>query len=348
MNYCTLDRFQGAWLGGIIGSAISGNTDKSDYDKILQDQFPDWIRARSTVAQIMVENQQTSVAIRLAKFLSEYLANSCQKDIQHTLKNNTVEQMQQNKLVVSHCFVSSLLLPLTIFQEDYQGICREVIAQDNIKLADIMEIEQDIAIWNYLLSLVFNNKLELEKSNVGMIVKQLSSGVEIKATSLVQKLEIVSQAWESGLSLQQLTEKLYEQEKNEQSTINMIVLAPKFAIALSLYCFISTPENFGLSVKRASSINILSKPIAILTATISGAYNGMAGIPRIWKKAAECHQNYPEAKNTVEELFKIWLGMDSRNSLILPYDPEINTVAVPKIIQPRHNLKIISQKLDLS
>jgi hypothetical protein len=342
MNYyCSLDQFQGIWLGSIIGAALANNIDSSDYRKIFQYKYQNWIITREQIAKIIIENQQVeSISEQLNKIVFKDYLICFKSDLQSSLSNsNTVERIPETQLVISHCHMLSLWLPLMIFAEDNPNIYQKIIPQHDINAVNTTEIENDIIIWNYLLSLVLKNKLRFKEPNVSMIVKHILGGAEVQTTSLVKKLKIISQAWENGLSLRELTEKLYQQENIEKKATPTVSLA----IALSFYCFISTPNNFMLSVQRANSISSLAEPISILTATISGAYNGLASIPRNWKQAASHHQNYQQAETTAAELFRTWLGVERQGNSRSLFDPEVNAVAIPKIIQPRQNLKIISQ-----
>lgn len=355
MNYCTFDRFQGAWLGSIIGAALGQNTDEPEPIKIFHYQAQNWVKTRDAIARSIIENQTTEAQYsqQLRQLLSgvstEVPSNSGQISTDTDLLNRDAipsPNFQVRRDDVANISYSNFILalfPLVTFQEDSQYLYAKLITQHNLKLRNI-EIEEDILIWSYLLSLALNNRLEAQDANVSTIVKQVLNGVGVRTTSLIEKLEIVSQAWEHGSSLEQLTEKLRQTDnrQNAMTTVNL-------AIALSFYCFASTPRNFMLSVKRASNLNSnLSVPITALTATISGAYNGVAGIPRNWRLAGDRNQVYQQAQKIVPELFKTWLGTYHIRDTGLLYDPELHAVAFPRIIQPRHGLRIISQKPFLS
>ena len=342
MNYSALDRFKGAWLGSIIGAALSENTNKLDYNKIVQYKFADWIKSRDTIAQVIINQQPIKSATpQLNKIFAEYCSIVFSNDVDGGSEILKVALINRNGNAIS------MLLPLIIIQEDCQEIenlYTNIILQYSLDSVDTTEIRQEIVIWNYLITLVLNNKLQLEKSNVSMIVKQVLGGVEVETASLVQKLETVSQAWKRGLSLSWLADRLYQQDL-EKETIPTV----GSAIALSLYCFISTPRNFMLSVKRAAVMGSeLSAIVTVLTASISGAYNGMSGIPRNWLLATRNHQSYQQAQKTVARLAETWIGVHNPDNLTSLYDPEVNAVDAPRIFQSRQSLKIISQKSSLS
>ena len=231
-------------------------------------------------------------------------------------------------------------LSLMIFQSENQNIYVECAAQCNLKSEKHLNIQTDVLLWNYLLLLALNNELEPQKLTIGNIAKQVLKGVGVKTTPLIEKLDIVIQAWQYGLSLREVVENLEQIDSlNDEIMPNV-----SSAIALSFYCFVSTPRDFVLSVKRASGLNSnLSLVVAAMTASLSGAYNGIGGIPIRWRNAANHNRVYQQAEQTAQKLFKIWLGTYHIDAGEILYDWQLHGVAFPKTIQVRQNLKIISQ-----
>jgi ADP-ribosylglycohydrolase len=87
----------------------------------------------------------------------------------------------------------------------------------------------------------------------------------------------------------------------ESSLDNLSIAAELTALALSFYCFLSTPEDYALSLLRSAygavqmsrlksllglpSVQImrLMEVMIALTGALSGAYNSLAGIPTDWR-----------------------------------------------------------------
>ncbi len=59
--------------------------------------------------------------------------------------------------------------------------------------------------------------------------------------------------------------------------------SPNAAFALALYCFLSTPEDFRLSVVPAWGTAGHRELTGAIAGALSGAYNGIAGIPMSWQ-----------------------------------------------------------------
>jgi len=59
------------------------------------------------------------------------------------------------------------------------------------------------------------------------------------------------------------------------------------AVALALYCFLRTPHDYRATVTRAANSNGDSDSIACIAGAISGAWNGIQGVPPEWVQRIE-------------------------------------------------------------
>ena len=352
MSYCTFDRFQGIWLGSII-ALVANQKSKREQTKIVNDR-PQWLITRNKIAEILLEAERLEVSHIIYR-LEEILENADNTYFQNNLaKIERAVNSPEFLLTLDSNYDRSLgnrsprirllkygnhllsLLPFVIFYGDNFDFFTEIINQCNLKSVKTRENEEyieDILIWNYLLTLALNNKFKPD-ANLSLIVGQVLSGVALKKTSLIAKLETIIKAWEQGMSLYQLTEELLSKGNSWQT-----------AIALSFYCFATTPQDFKLSIKRASTLEPdIAWLTTALTGTVSGAYNGITGIPRNWRAMANQNSTYQLENQTVVKLFKAWVGVSLIDSNQFSGDLELHAVATPNIIQPRLSLKIISQK----
>ena len=196
--------------------------------------------------------------------------------------------------------------------------------------AEVREnIIEDIFLWSYLLRSLLNKSRS--PLNFGLLCQQAMKNTRVENSLLVNKLATAIAAVKDGMSLHQLTAKL-DFDNN----------LPQTAIALAYYCFATTPQEFSLSITRAANIPHLAWLTAALTGTLSGAYNGMTGIPRKWRTIAERNSSYRSETKLAVKLFQAWLGVYPANCQELG-DREFHAVAVPRLIQPRKSLRIISQ-----
>lgn len=319
MNYSIFDRFQGAWLGSIIGAALDNQSCQSERTKIVQYQPQNWLLARAKMADILINAprlEASTIANQLEQvFLPENIIPA----------NPKVGRLPDDILLI--------LLPLIIFYADNPDLVRDIVTCCNLE-SSTNNIMEDVLIWNYLIALALNRRFSDQKSNVSSIVKQVLAGVEVNKTSLIKKLEIIAQAWEHGNSLNKLQQELSNWENPRQT-----------AIALSVYCFASTPKDFMLSVRRAANLsNDVTFSITALTGALSGAYNGLAGIPRRWHKFGNQNLVYQRDQTRAQELWRTWLGIYSTANKQFSYDFTLDVVAPPNLIQSRPSLNIISQR----
>ena len=224
------------------------------------------------------------------------------------------------------------VLPWILIYGDEPDLFKQTI--DELYLAglpaeDRENIIEDIFLWSYLLRLLLNKSRS--PLNFELWCQQAVRNAGVKKSALVNKLTIAIAAIKDGISLHQLTAKL-DFENNLRQT----------AIALACYCFATAPQEFSLSTTRAANIPHLAGLTAPLTGTLSGAYNSMTGIPRKWRTIAERHFSYRSETKLAVKLFQAWLGVYLANCQELS-DYEFHAVAVPRLIQPRKSLKIISQ-----
>ena len=333
MNYHTLDRFRGAWLGSMLGSlmeleAVAKPCHGLRYSYRDVEIGRQFFILREQLAKITIDSQRAD-ADAIADLLVETI---CKSDRYNAL----LKSDRQPDLLVEYSYCLLSLLPLIIFYGDNWNLLEKIVGKFCLKLGNLShnsELEADTLLWSYFVTSILNSKLELNSRNFSKSIGQILTNVGDKKTALTTQLEVVIKAMERGVSLQQLSDELLSKGNRAQS-----------AIAMSCYCFATTATDFKLSVQRATNLEPeIAGLTAALTGTVSGAYNGIAGIPLSWKKMAIKNRAYPLASQTALKLFRAWLGIYPAKS-----EPESNletqAIALPNLIQTRKSLKIISQK----
>jgi hypothetical protein len=308
MRYCVLNRFKGAWLGSILGEALANHQYKSDRIKIIQYQPQQWLSPRNTMAEALIEHKGLA---------AESILNIDRNQLKNCGHSDRA---------------SLLLLPLIIFCADNIRLFKDIVTHDNLYLLKSAEAMEDVLIWGYAISLALKEKLGGKDLDASSLIEQVLMGVGVNNTSLIKKLEIVQKAWRCGSSFNELSEKLSSFGDRSQT-----------AIALSFYCFASTPEDFAIAVKRAANTRNVALTTAALTGALSGAYNSLTGIPLYWNIFGNENQVYREVMTTAKELFDTWSGIYAPQNHHISDDSVFSAVASPLIIQTRSSLKIISQ-----
>lgn len=325
MNCSTWQKFQGFWLGSVMAS-IRQNGKEKNYSE-------DWLSRRKTIAihELTASRLDRNSLARLGQYLSTAEKYKIEQDSEN-LQVNQISLLDQKRLA-RYEDIMLRLLPLLIFRENNQELLRESLDDFVLKSLITLEEQEDILIWSNLLYLSFNSKFISQNVNIGQIISQVLNGVRVEKSALPNKLETVIRAWEKGLGLYQLVEELNEAGNSGQ-----------IAIALAAYCFTATPRHFRLAIQRAENVSLSGSWLLIaLTATLSGAYNGVAGIPGSWRASANKQQIYQSESQLASQLFEAWLGIYSPSSSLSSYNQELDTVSPARTIQTRKALKIISQ-----
>jgi len=115
------------------------------------------------------------------------------------------------------------------------------------------------------------------------------------------------------------------------------------ALALSLYCFLYTPEAFTLCVKRAGGTGKFAPLTTPLTGALAGSYNSFIAIPVSDRLALRENPQTQQLNQTIQRLFLAWSGVYQPT---LGGDLSSEALATPGVIQPRPSLRLISQKSD--
>ncbi|WP_460205281.1 ADP-ribosylglycohydrolase family protein [Scytonema sp. NUACC21] len=144
-----------------------------------------------------------------------------------------------------------------------------------------------------------------EKLHQATLIPQTISFLGETSTSFPQQLLKVQNLLKSGAPLDIAQGELSREEK------------PGNAIAMAFYCFLSTLEDFRLSVLRADRMGRCSKTVSSITGALSGAYNGTAGIPAIWQISLNCSDSTQKWElgscsdilRLTDRLMAVWSGV---------------------------------------
>lgn len=115
------------------------------------------------------------------------------------------------------------------------------------------------------------------------------------------------------------------------------------AIVLAIYCFLSTAENFPISVQRAARTQANPHLTTVLTGALSGTYHGGAGILMMWPlsetaKKDRQHQLL-EQMTVADRLFATWSGLYdvardlAQNRENNPWFSPMMAVTAPKLLR---------------
>jgi hypothetical protein len=98
------------------------------------------------------------------------------------------------------------------------------------------------------------------------------------------------------------------------------------AIALALYCFLSTAGDFRLSILRAAQTRYQVPGVTALTGALSGALNSTIGLPADWRVTLTQEENI---RQICTRLLASWSGMYHLN------DENLRSASAQSVIAPR-------------
>ena len=304
MSYSPLSRFRGALLGSILGDALTTQIQSSFGSQGIQQ--PDWYNILHYQPSEWTDKLQ-QVCLMMGK-------------------SSQLEQQVWQQKSWSSGESAYIALPIILFYHENYSLLEQKIRRIAQCWQWSAEVLEDVLIWGYIVALVLKEKLDTRN-----IIGQLLVGVREKQTPLFQQLKQLELWLLESQSLEQVVKKLSNQSQ-------------EWSIPLSLYCFGSTPENFYLSIRRATKHKAQAKITAMLTGALAGGYNGIMGIPTAWRKLSSQHPWYREIERQGKILFDNWSGVYLRGQKLDEERITRKAIAAPGTIQTRSSWTIISQQ----
>jgi ADP-ribosylglycohydrolase len=181
-----------------------------------------------------------------------------------------------------------------------------------------------------------------EKLEPRILIPQIVSFLGETQTQIPQQLLKVNDLLNRGSGLETAQAELNRENKHSH------------AIAMAFYCFLSTLEDFRLSVLRATHNGDIwhSQTTGAITGALSGVYNSTAGIPVKWQvllspatPADRGLTNFSQMLELADTLATVWSGVydftpDLRELAEEEYimsDPQaaLPVYAAPRVIRSR-------------
>ncbi|MDJ0714031.1 MAG: ADP-ribosylglycohydrolase family protein [Prochloraceae cyanobacterium] len=301
MGYSLVLRFQGALIGSYLGENFSNS-----YPKLTQQKQGSW----------------TEMGIELAEIL--YGSDKLTRTNWQKLQNRNVEKLN-GKNFDSCREIAIAIAPVVLLFHESTSLLTEKLTQI-LKMCDVSaETSEYLLVWAYFLAAIVKEKSVRDISLFETIQK-----TPIAKTHLAPEIEAVERYSKEGTSLEKIVSYLSRQNQPDRG-----------AIALAIYCFNYTREDFRLCLLRAKNSNFQTNITPALVGAIAGAYNSINGIPINWRIYCQKQSDLHAIDNKAKELFSLWSGVYQPSSNKIP---SYAAVAAPQIVQPRSSLKIISQE----
>lgn len=309
MHYSLSSRFRGT----ILGLAIGARQQIGSYKPYLH--YPD---ANPSLMAQNPQSQDRIVTLVQAGMIS--LIQRRRFDIEdwhHAVGNLSLSGLE----------AIAATIPLALFYHE-----NEIKLRDNLQIAvaavrqDKPEIREIALAVGYAIALSLQAKLHSFQ-----LLNQTINFVG-DSSILAQKLFQVKAFLEENVGLETVVTKL-KQERQLSSEI-----------ALGFYCYLSSLSDFRLTVRRVVETRDRPQLIGAITAALSGAYNGLGGIPATLRQqlcrptpqpgCATSMTTEKEMLRLCDALVAVWSGVyDQANQ---PTDlSQIAAIAAPRTIRTR-------------
>jgi hypothetical protein len=308
MRYSLVSRFQGAWLGSILGEGVFLPQPQQPLSR-PPDTLWTWLEIQQAIAQMTATPDGPAIAVS---------------------KDRTLIRAEIESTPIRSAILAVLLLPIIFLhhedRENLQSRLVDAIAQNWFQPGQVELTEDDTAdilLWGNAMSLVLLDTLAPD-----LLLTQLLSQSHSLSTPLVNAIAEFPQALSYSLSWTAL-----------QRQWSLHLNPSQQAIAGALFCFVTTPESWTVAMARSRFVPQPSPWLSALVGAISGCYNSNSGLPfpalqllphNI--KAGVCQYS--------QQLLTIWSG-----GLPSPSPTaSVQAIAPAGKLQKRRSRPIISQK----
>lgn len=314
MKHPLLSRFKGGLLGSYLGEVLGKSCRKSIFNPNRFNLSPRNLTSWSIVSTCALES------------LISYGSLNCKGWLERIrFRAPSILELEKT---VTNSELAIATLPIALFFHETRYLQRANLRKSlDIWVGESCDHSNNLA-WGHILHLILKEKLHPVNLIPQAIGYFQEKGME---TPLVRQLQQVETFISQSTPLQKVTAHLSRQGHKSYTPI-----------ALAYYCFLTTPEDFRLALTRAVQTSYYPTLTGALTGALAGAYNGTSSIPCQWLLMTKKNPLAQKIALLTTQLFATWSGVQQPNSNQNLLD--IAAVASSGIIQPRSQLRIISQE----
>ncbi len=277
MRYSLLSRFQGALLGIVLGEALGRCCDHSN-------QALD-----RTLNHSCLKKQALSPSMEFSQILyqgSHSLIHQGTLAFERFDREFAAQISQPVNLMAA-------TLPVALFLHEQPQPLQQQLAQ----LVALSSLPGELKMGVFAVALAIAEILD-ESFTPNTLIPKIIAQLPQPAPVLVKQLERVQSLWSQPVGLAQVKQQLQDIETGQVSSI-----------ALAFYCFLSTLEDFHLTVSRAVWSD-QSQLTVMAAAALAGAYNSVGGIPPKWqlKLQPQGSQISSKLNSLAAQLLAAWAG----------------------------------------
>ncbi|MFQ4143057.1 ADP-ribosylglycohydrolase family protein [Chlorogloeopsis sp. ULAP02] len=304
MRYSLVNRARGTFLGALVGESFALLGDNKSQIHLEQHHRQSLLdsgsnRDRSTSARIRTVELPSGNWQKLALLGAESLIELGRFDF-----DDWVKRQQQAGIILEASTLSSpeiilTTLPVALF-------CHENLIKLRQSLLDVVKIWDDdplVQDWTLVIGYAIAQSLTDKLTHLTLIPQTISF-LGDTSTRVPQILFKLNNLLEKHTGLERIQVELNKEDKLS------------YTMAMAFYCFLSTLEEFRLSILRANQVNSHSQQMSAITGALSGTYNSTLGIPISWHFliakicSAQWHlTNFSQMLQLADALIATWSGV---------------------------------------
>jgi hypothetical protein len=314
MRYSLLSQFHGTLLGAVLGDCL-GRGDKLTDRSIVKDE---------EIAEKSVEEYPLEEARVL--FLSTESIITC-RGFYRKHWRESINKVDREEISLSEGILR--ILPIIMFYHENETKLREILQEiisdsereekDNPNPISLGEGKIGLLGIGYTIAQLLKQPKELSN-----LIPQTIAYLNTDCF-LVELLELVQNLIKQGASLEKVRNEVGGKLKGfpgnvarEEKRIN-VEKRLIHAIALGMYCFLSSPQDFRLAVTRAISTGGEDTLMTTLTGIFGGSYNSSISIPVEWYSLLNSMRSEEKIRQLARNLYAIWSGINDPQEQLSPY-----------------------------
>ena len=319
MRYSLLSRFQGALLGSLVGEILvrEGCKHQAWGGVSLTSPKPE---DAQTLPQLSVWNQLATSGI-------ESLIRCGRLNLEDwwLLLEKTPSSLGL-KSVPSMSESAVATIPVALFFHEDELKLRQQLLTCQDLWQHQAEASQGVLAIAYAISLALTEQLDY--ATLIPRIQLYVGNLETSQSPLMRQLEQVQMLLKKGSGLETTLTQLRRDAQIRGESLGRA----HTSIVLAFYCFLSTPEDFRLAVRRAARTDYQPQITTALTGALAGAYNSIIGIPVSWRLTANRISSGNQRLQLADRLLEAWAGVYDLSAL---GQGQLLAVAAPRVIQPR-------------
>lgn len=280
MRDTLLSQFRGAFLGALIGESIGTS-------QLNQRPSGAWHKAEHSRLQPVPAASQSHCHSRLMFAQTEVLLQAvlgASTPVRQRVEASVQSEVQPSNAMSSPTQMAALAIatiPIALFYHDQPATLHQALQAALQPVAVSSESLFGVTVVGQTLSLLLR-----EQQVPQQLIPQLIADLDLPDSPLVHQLRQVQTWIEQPVELTAISRWVKVLTATSPETLDSL------PIALGLYSFLSTPEDFRLSLSRLAQLFVdqltpgaeQAVLACTLAGTVSGLYNGWIGIPLTWRQ----------------------------------------------------------------